>query len=271
MNDGATVRNDGAPMKYYALTFPQLVAQAMELRLGDGGIGRLRAGYDLAERMADGLYRSQGCPFLNHLVRTSSIVLAHGGSLTQCLAAMLHSAYMLDCFQYSRRRAFRMKDRGELAEAVGGEVEEIVWEYSHTGWGSSERISVHLGKLHDYGPVPRSVLLARLANELEDYLDLAVQYRPRYEYRKRIDAFGGLCIELAERLGYPDLGLALRGTYDAALSCQIPVQAVRKYIDAYELPPRHYHEMNPVAYAVTRAGRLIRKLRRQVTMPGLRN
>lgn len=249
-------------MKHYAFTFPQLVAQAMELGRGDDNIARLHTGYDLAERMADGLYRSQGCPFINHLVRTSSIVLAHGGSINQALAAMLHSAYMLDCFHFSRRRAFRPKDRDYLSNAVGADVEGIVWEYYRLGWGKRELITAHVENLPSYGPVIKSVLFARLANELEDYLDLAVQYRASYSYRNRIASFGGLCIELANRLGVPDLGQALKEAYDATLSRQIPAVAVREHINAYELPRRHFREQTMFEHATTKAVMLLRKLYR---------
>jgi hypothetical protein len=247
-------------MKHYAITLPQLIAQAVEHGIADNEIVRLRAGYDLAERMADGLYRSQGCPFINHLVRTSSIVLVHGGSINQVLAAMLHSAYMLDCFHYSRRRAFKPKDRDQLSAAVGAEVEEIIWEYHRLPWGKREALATHLDNLPTYSPLIRSVLFARIANELEDFLDLAVQYRAKYNYRNRITAIGGLCIEIASRLDVPDLGQALEEAYEETLSRQIPTIVVREHINAYELPRRHYNEKNLFEYAKTKAGKLLRKL-----------
>lgn len=251
-------------MTTYALTFPQLVAQAMRRPSGDRDITRLRAGYDLAECMADGLYRSQGCAFINHLVRTSSIVMAHGGSLEETLAAMLHSAYMLDCFEHSRRRRFRAEDRVELANCVGREVEEIVWEYHRLGWGRRDILAAHLERLPTYGPAVRAALRARLANELEDYLDLAVLYRPKYSYRNRIESLGSLCIDLAQQLDMAELGRELDAAYRATLSTQLPGAAVRTHINAYELPRRHYQERNKFEYAVDKSGKLIRRLRRHL-------
>lgn len=249
-------------MKHYAITFPQLISQAMEMKLGDEDIARLRDGYDLAERMADGLYRSQGCAFIHHLVRTASIVMAHGGSINLVLAAMLHSSYMLDCFQRSRRRGFKPEDRAYLAGKIGVEAEVIVWEYHRLGWGRHEAIATHIEKLSSYGTVMKSVLLIRLANELEDYLDLAALYRPKYSYRNRIASMGELCIELAGRIGVPDLGQALRETYEATVSHQIPAAAVRDHINAYELPRRHFHEKNIFEHAVSKAGELLQKFSR---------
>jgi hypothetical protein len=228
---------------------------------GEPDIVRLRAGHDLAERMADGLYRSQGCAFINHLVRTSSIVMAHGGSVDETLAAMLHSAYMLDCFERSRRRSYRARDRAGLAVGIGGQVEAIVWEYHRLGWGRRDDIAAHLHQLPTYAPVRRSALLVRLANELEDYLDLAVLYRPGYSYQNRIASMGPLCIEMAGQIGVPTLGQELHEAYQATLSARIPAAAVRGHINAYELPRRHYNERNPFEYAVGKARRLLRKLR----------
>lgn len=246
----------------YAHTFPQLVVQGMRVKLHEQDILRLRTGYDLTERMADGLYRSQGCPFVTHLVRTSSIVLAHGGGVDECLGAMLHSAYMLDCFAHSRRRKHRSKDRAELAGLVGDQVEEIVWQYYRTGWGRRDVIANHVENFSNYGPVTKSVLLIRLANELEDYLDLAVLYRPAYSYHNRIASMGSLCIELARLAGVPSLGQELEIAYQATLSSHIPSAAVRRHINAYELPRRHHHERNMFEYALSKAGKIVNKIYR---------
>lgn len=249
-------------MQHYALTFPQLVTQALVLNLDDKAIVRLHAGYDLAERMADGLYRSQGCPFINHLVRTSSIVLAHGGTVAESMAAMLHSAYMLNCFHRSRRRAFQPGDREILSRAVGEEVEAIVWEYYRQPWGKQQAMVIHRQNLASYGPATRSSLYVRLANELEDYLDQAMLYRPNYNYQQRIGAIGEQCIELAIHLGAPVLGQELREAFAATLSSRLPEIVVRQHINAYEHPRRHYNEQNIAEFVSSSARKLFRKLRR---------
>jgi (p)ppGpp synthase/HD superfamily hydrolase len=246
------------PAYCYAITFPQLITQAMALQLRDEDILRLRFAYDLAERMFDGLYRSQGSAFINHLVRTASIAMAHGCNTDTVLASMLHSAYMLDCFTMSRRRKPGPRDRSFLAGSVGPAVEDITWEYSRLEWGRPEPIETHLRNIPDYDQVKRSVLAIRLANELEDYLDLAVLYRPKYSYRNRIDTMGKLCMEMADRLCMPDLGQALQSAYTESLTHTIPDVVVRNHINAYEMPRRHFQERSiPVQLAY----RIARKLK----------
>jgi hypothetical protein len=71
-------------MRSFALTYPQLMNQAIAAALDTEAVVRLRATYELAERFADGVYRPQGEPFLCHLVRTASIVLAEGQPLPSC-------------------------------------------------------------------------------------------------------------------------------------------------------------------------------------------
>src|ERR1700675_5065431 len=62
----------------FAMTFPQLIDQAMALGMEEISLVLLRRGHDLAERMVDGLYQPQGTPFIAHLVRTASVVMAQG-------------------------------------------------------------------------------------------------------------------------------------------------------------------------------------------------
>jgi len=250
------------PVYHYAITFPQLVAQAVEMRLDDEDMVRLRTGYDLAERMFDGLYRSHGSAFINHLVRTASIVMAHGGNVPTALAAMFHAAYMLDYFIMSRRRGFRPADRTELNNMIGPDAEEIVWEYTRLTWGKQAQVEDHLQNLDTYSPAVKSALVIRLANELEDFLDLAMLYRQNYSYGNRIAALGKPCIDMAHRLGMSGLGDELKKAFEATAAGRIPATIVRDHIDAYELPRRHYHEIDAVSRALSG---IVRRLKRRIS------
>jgi len=262
------LRNDTqpvVPVYHYAITFPQLIAQAKEIQLEDDDMARLRAGYDLAERMFDGLYRSQGSAFINHLVRSASIVMAHGGSIPTVLAAMFHSAYMLDCFTRSRRRGYKPDDRAILAGTIGPDAEEIAWEYARLKWGKREAVEEHMKNLNTYSPVIKSVLVVRLANELEDFLDLAMLYRPNYNYRNRIAAIGEACIVMADNLDMPGLGQDIKKAFEVTLAGKVPDAMVRSHINAYELPRQHYHEKNVIDHTLSR---IVRGLKRWISNSG---
>ncbi len=68
-------------VRTFALTYPQLMNQAIDMKLAEEDLFHLRKAYELSERLFDGLYRGQHAPFLCHLVRTASILLAEKVSI----------------------------------------------------------------------------------------------------------------------------------------------------------------------------------------------
>ena len=125
-----------------ALTYPQLMNQAIAAAVDADALVRLRATYELAERLADGVYRPQGEPLLCHLVRTASIVLAEDQPLPVVQAALLHAAYSLrarvgEANEHGSRRAW-------LRTAAGPEVEQLVFAYDQLPWNSSAQLKRHV-------------------------------------------------------------------------------------------------------------------------------
>src|SRR5574341_348547 len=127
----------------FAMTFPQLVNQALKLGIDESTIKLLRHVYDIAERMVDGLYRAQGTPFINHLVRTASILMAYRQPMEVVIAGMLHGVYLMNLFEGSRRREIRPADRAYLQEHFGHKVESLVWDYAQLPWGRRDIVQEH--------------------------------------------------------------------------------------------------------------------------------
>ena len=100
------------------------------------------------------VYRPQGEPFLCHLVRTASIVLAEGQSLPVVQAALLHAAYSL------RRRAGSGGERGArraaLRRAAGPDVEQLVFAYDQLPWNSAAQLERHVEGFGGYDQTTRS-------------------------------------------------------------------------------------------------------------------
>lgn len=236
ISDEMESRQDQAPERKgplcpgsLALTFPQLIAQAINLRMDHRDLVRLRPTYDLAERLVDGLYRPEGRPSINHLVRTASILMAQAQSIQVVIGGMLHAAYL-------RGENARLTDREYLQEQVGTEVEALVWDYANLNRVSRRQmLTEHLQNLDSCGAERRSALVIKCADELENHLDLGVLYRKHFRHWQRIEQFGNLFVELAIRLGLPDLGQLLRDMYDATLSHSVPEEVISHYEASYEL------------------------------------
>jgi (p)ppGpp synthase/HD superfamily hydrolase len=242
----------------YALTYPQLMNQALARGLDAPALRRLREAYELTERMTDGLYRAQGQPFLCHLVRTASITLELGQPLPVVMAALLHAAYSLHVFEQSQRRKPTRRDREQLRRLVGDEVEALVAGYDRLPWYEPEALEAHLRRLDGYVPPLRALLVIRLANELEDHLDLGLAYRARFPSRDEVRPTGPLKIELARRLGLTALADELEAAFRAIAAARLPEGLARKHCHGYESSKARWWEMSP---ALKRYKRLKRRVR----------
>jgi GNAT superfamily N-acetyltransferase len=208
--------------------------QALEQGLAEEWLVRLRAAHDVAEQMADGLYRAQGVPLLCHLVRTASIVLAERRPPPVVLASLLHAAYLLQEFEGAGRRA---PSRAILHQTIGDYAESLVSDYRCFPWFSQARLEDHLRDLDGYEERERDLLLIRLANELEDHLDRAMAYTPPERAGRHAAAYGPQTVELASRLGRPELAAELREAIGDGVGPRIPLAIVLPRREGYAHHP----------------------------------
>lgn len=178
--------------------------------------------------LADGVYRAHGQPFLCHLVRTASIVLAEGQSLALVQAAMTHAAYSLGAGLRLRQR------RQWLRERLGADVETLVFAYDQLPWNSPERISEHVNALASYDPIRLGAVVIRLANELEDHLDRSMTYSMEAQVRQRA-SWQKPCLELARMVSSPTLTAELVEAFDGQLNPPIPDSVVIRREHGYSL------------------------------------
>ena len=171
--------------------------------------------YDFAETITDGLYRPQGQPFVTHLVRTASITLAEQQPTPAVLAAMAHSSYELHRFAGSRRGPVSRRRRAEVATAVGDDVEAMIWAYHATRWRIAE-LDDHVRAADTYDERTRQVLVMRMANELEDLLDLA----PLLSRAERPPV--GAVAAVARKLGHDQLAAEIEEAESASATTALP-------------------------------------------------
>lgn len=181
---------------------------------------RVHDSYDLARLLFSARYRGSGKPFLAHLVGTAGVLVAHGEGVATVCAGLLHAAYLQGDFGLRGRRS--RASRARVACAAGAEAEEIVWRYASFRWEEPD--------------TDRRVLLVRLANELEETLDLGLVYAGP---KKRDAALRTLAssIAAAERLGLPALARELREARDLDATATVPAELVDGRGGSYDVRP----------------------------------
>ena len=184
----------------FAQNYPQLMGQAQQAEFTDTELRQLRDAFELALEFSNGIYRMQGVPLLNHLVTSSSIVLKECKDIEMVIAALLHAAYVLHRFKNSSRSSRFEVRRDELRRRFGAGTEELIWAFDRTPWYRREALERHIDRFDQSTTFQRRVLVLRLANEIDDYLDNAAGYGSFVRWGGRSDDCLKLCITLAEKL-----------------------------------------------------------------------
>jgi len=165
--------------------------------------------YEFATTLFVGHCRASGKPFLAHLVGTASILAALGADPTTVEAGLLHAAYDQGDFGITRWRNRRLRVR----RAIGDSAEALVWRYQELGWSETTVARMRDG-LDTLTMADRTVLLMRLANELDDNLDLEMRYchAAKDQHRKH----RGTMVAIAGALNQPALAHAFDEAYREA-------------------------------------------------------
>lgn len=233
-------------MHAYAQTNIQLYRQLGELGYPPTDLAAVARAYELAMRLLAGVYRGSGKPFVAHLVGTASILASLRARTPVVAAGLLHAAYTHGEFGNGWRGMSPAK-RGETRRAVGEEIEGLVAQYTELRWHEGT-IGAIRDRMDSMTQAEKDVLLIRLANELEDHLDLGVLYLVDAESRRQyMRVHLGSCAEMAERLGAPELAAALTATFDDVEKAEVPGSLRRPADGSFLVPPASHRTRLRVA------------------------
>ena len=247
-------------IRTFALTYPQLISQAIDMNLSEEDLVYLRKGYEVAQELFDGFYRGQNVPFICHVVRTASILLAERLPIEIALAGLLHAAYMVGCFKDFKHGGSSPEHRMQIKRDLGAEVESLVFDYQRFPWYKKECVQDHLNKLPSYGERERHLVLIRLANELEEYMDYGVAYRGAFPYREKINEYGDMAVEIARRLGHLELAGELQKAFEANLKLELPELLLTNHRYAFQLPHLKWLKKSYFERLQIKSRELIKKL-----------
>lgn len=232
-------------MHQFAQTNIQLINQLCRDGYSTTDLSSVLNAYDLAIRLFTGRFRASGKTFIAHLVGTASILGSLHVSPKLVAAGLIHAVYMTGDFGDGNQGISEAK-RENVRAVVGDEVENYVGKYTALRWSAESIHSIHEG-LDGLAPVDRDVLLVRLANELEEYLDLGILYcgdrkRQQTDY---VNDSGQLMMQMAQKLGFPSLVAELGRALKEVSVAELP--ALLRRTDAqnesFLLAPQSYQRL----------------------------
>jgi (p)ppGpp synthase/HD superfamily hydrolase len=204
----------------YAQTHLQLLGQLRDGGYDGDDLVVVKRAYTYACELFTGAYRGSGKPFVCHLVGTASVLASLELPATIVVAGLLHAAYQVGDF--GAGWLGRSDDKREqVRRRVGDEIEALIHRYTLHPWETDTPADL-AHRLTKGDAVDRDVILIRLANEVDDHLDLGVQYcRNAAERLIRLRRVQGDMIVLARELDQPRLGQALEAVFEQCLTVQL--------------------------------------------------
>ncbi len=204
----------------YAQTNIHLYHQLQRGGYSNEEIGRVRQAYELATELFCCLYRPSGKTFISHLVGTASILASLHVSLDVVLAGLLHAAYSEGDFGDLRKKLSE-PTRQKVRAIIGDTAEEYVRQYARLPW-NRETVSALYRNVSDLGSDDRTIVLMRLANDLEDHLDRGILYCHNAKDRlASLKSPHNLLVASAEKLGYSVLASELNRVLQETLQYSI--------------------------------------------------
>ena len=207
-------------MTYYAQTNIQLYNQLRDQGYSKQEINAVHQGNELANQLFGCLFKPSGKTFIAHHVCTASILGSIQAPANVVVAGLLHGAYFRGDFG-DVKGGTSIRNRERVRCVIGQEAEEYIARYTTFPWNTKTRLALK-NNLASLDQIDRTVVLMRLANDLEDHLAYGILYCSNAIKRRNLmQQEGEVKIGLAERLGFPLLGAELRRMYQETTKTKI--------------------------------------------------
>jgi (p)ppGpp synthase/HD superfamily hydrolase len=209
-------------MHYFAQTNIQLFNQLDRSGYSSADLSCIYKTYNLSMQLFTGAFRPSGKTFIAHLVGTASILAFLHAPIKVVATGLIHAAYEAGDFGDGRKGISPYR-RQQLKLVLGHEIEEYVAQYFAFKW-HEETILSTCDRFESLNIAEREILLIRLANELEEYLDLGLLYCGVLKQEQYSNRARNLILEMAEKLAGTDFSNKLKQAFQEAELAQIPIE-----------------------------------------------
>lgn len=227
MPGGCRGRRRITTMERIAQTNLQLYNQLRLEGRSPDDLALIRRCYELGVTLYSGRFQGDGKPFVAHTIGVASIMGQLGVSSVVVGAACIHNVYGNGDFGDGLSEIASPERRRIVRNAVGDEVEACIYRFRSLRLNSTS-IGEIASRLDQLDGRDRDLVTMDLADHLEKYVDYGVLYFGDSAWvTDFIDDHGKALIEIANRLGHPQLAVALADAFDETARQAIPPELKR--------------------------------------------
>lgn len=225
-------------MESIARTNIQLMNQMLRQGRSETTLKRVYDAYDLAVDLYSGYFQADGKPFVSHGIAVASIIAHLGQPDDLVVAAVVHNVYGNGDFGDGEKKVVTPARQAHVRAAVGERVDDLLMRFRNIRLRRS--LDRTLEGFDELSEDDRQLLLLDLADHLEKYLDGALAYYGDCSWIVDFDLPNmPKMVELAERLGHPQMGRML-------------ADAMREQLDWMEQVPHFLRTRNGQKYIALR-------------------
>ena len=208
-------------MPQYAQTNIQLLNQLRQQGYAPDDRALVARAYRFSLPLFSGRFRASGKTFFAHMTGTASILASLRLDGAVVTAGLLHAAYTHGDFG-DGRHGIRDEKRAAVRDAVGDRAEDYIARYTTLDW-NVQSMPLIPAMLERLDRISREVITMRVANELDEYLDLGAWHaggdgRRVLEHTARLKP---ALVEIAEGLGRPELAREITRVLDETLAADL--------------------------------------------------
>jgi hypothetical protein len=195
-------------MESIARTNVQLMNQLIRQGRSETTLKRVYDAYDLAVDLYSGYFHGDGKPFVNHGIAVASTIAYLDQPDDLVVAAVVHNIYGNGDFGDGETKVVTPARQARVRAVVGRRVDDLLVQFQGVRLRSSlDRVLQGFDALSED---ERLLLLMDLADHYEKFLDGALAYYGDCSWIIDFDVPNmPKMVELAERLGYPQMGRML--------------------------------------------------------------
>ena len=236
----------GVNSQKFAQTNIALYNQMIEKGYSEDNILLVKRAYEFAAKRRMLYLRASGKPFICHLVGTASVLVELGRSPEAVAAGLLHAMYLKGSdfgvgVGLDQRRDVLRREFGEVIENLVHQYHKFKWKYSY-GQVSEVIDSEELD------PDTKEILVIKMANEVDDFLDNAVAYMgnnssatvKKKDVGWRLEYMRSTKQEMstaATKMGLPDLSSWIEQLVDSNLETNVYPSMRSGKVKTYKVKP----------------------------------
>ena len=215
-------------MERIAQTNLQLYNQLRREKRSADDLALIRRCYELSVELYTGHFQGDGKPFVAHTIGVASIMGQLGAPSVVVGAACIHNIYGNGDFGDGLREIATPERRRVVVDAVGDEVEECIYRFRSFRLNPTT-IGDISSRLDQLDQRDRDLVTLDLADHLEKYVDYGVLYYGDSAWiTDFVDDHRKTLLEIANRLGHPQLGIALADVVDDTARQVVPPEVKRE-------------------------------------------